>query len=206
MIHDFVISNVGNKQKFRSIIDFGAGTGWMAKRLADLNIGQVIAVDHSIDAMKYIPRISDKIKISSLSDFFGSDKKFDYLVSVDTFEHLNDPIGMLQQLHSKAANGGIIFLSVPNFCSFFSKVYFGCHPYYEYPAHLNYFSIQSLSYAVEKAGFKVLAAKTITFPFEQEYIAKNYPRTMVFETGKELKRKLSVEGNGERLFLVAKKF
>jgi 2-polyprenyl-3-methyl-5-hydroxy-6-metoxy-1,4-benzoquinol methylase len=136
-------------------VDFGAGSGWFAVNLALYGGKKIQAVDYSIEAMEHIKKLNGDIELLSNKNFFKSNSKYDFLVSVDLFEHVAEPLSLLKDLYQKADDQASIFISVPNFNSFFSRHHLGCHPYYSYPEHLNYFTKTSLEYLVQKSGFIV---------------------------------------------------
>jgi len=120
--------------------------------------------------------------------------------SIDTFEHLADPLATLSRVVSFAKIGSVVFLSVPNFNSYFSFQQLGMHPYFEYPAHLNYFTAVSLRHLVEKSGLWVLALQASTLSWEVEYISKCFPDRPF---GYKLWDVMMDSYYGERLFVLA---
>ena len=90
------------RKEFKSLVDFGSGSGWMALKLSSLYRGKVTAVDFSADAMQHLVSLNGNLDLSSLEDFFGSQCKFDFLTCIDTFEHLNDPLEMMRKIYEKA--------------------------------------------------------------------------------------------------------
>lgn len=105
----------------------------------------------------------------------------------------------MQKIYDKAERDALIFILVPNFDSYFSRINFGIHPYYAYPPHLNYYTKKSLEYLVEAAGFNKVTVTTKNLPWEMECITRAYPRKIVNNTGRRLWYKLSDETSGERL-------
>jgi hypothetical protein len=156
--------------------------------------------------MIHLKEHSKNIRVLTLDEFFSSAKlKYDFLACTDTFEHLNDPLSALKKLHGKANDGASVFLSVPNFDSYFSRIYFGIHPYYAFPAHLNYFTGPSLKALAELAGFKVIKQSVVTLPWEVEYISKPYNKKLAPISGWPLGDILNNGKDGERLFILLKK-
>ena len=178
----------------------------MAKAIKERTNGIVKAVDFSTDSMRHIKETSVAIEPVELCDFLEPEQpKFDFLGCVDTFEHLNDPLSALKQIYNKANDGASVFLSVPNFDSYFSRINLGIHPYYAFPPHLNYFTSLALKQFSELAGFKVSKQAVVTLPWEIEYISRPYTRRMAPITGWELSDTLNNGKDGERLFILLKK-
>jgi len=196
--------NLSPHEKLRCV-DYGTGSGWFAINLALYGYKKIQAIDFSFEAMKHIKKLNDDIELLSDKDFFKSNSKYDFLVCVDTFEHVAEPLSLLKDLYNKADDRASIFISVPNFNSFFSRHHLGCHPYYSYPEHLNYYTKTSLEYLVQKSGFIVDKVCSATLPWEVEYISKPYSKDLLSDTGWPLADKLNLDDNGERLFILAHK-
>ena len=94
---------------------------------------------------------------------------------------------------------------MPKFSSFFSKINLIKHPYFEYPSHLNYFTINSLDFLFKKAGMQVVNLETVTLDWEIEYISRGYNKKDINLTAYELLDKWSEPGNGERCLCLAQK-
>ena len=108
-------------------------------------------------------------------------------------------------LNKKLNHDGLMFISVPNFASYFSKINLGKHPYFEYPSHLNYFTRKSLRFLCKRAGMKVLRCETITLNWEIESIRMFYKKDEVKLKGYQLFDKWVEPENGERLLCIAQK-
>ena len=133
-----------------------------------------MATDVSLDAMSPLFPYTNQVEIISLSGFFSGRHRFDFVAAHSVLEHLSDPVEVLKKLYDQANPGAAVFLSVPNFESFFSKQDLWSHPFYAYPDHLNYFTAKSLSLAMSLAGFEVIKIEAVTPPWVGEYIARNY--------------------------------
>ena len=207
------------KNGTNACVDYGSGTGWLAKAMIKRTNNSVKAVDFSFDVMSHLRELTDgAIEPIEMNDFLAPEQpQFDFLASMDTIEHLNDPLSTLEQIYKKAKNGASVFLSVPNFDSYFSQIHFGCHPYYSYfPTHLNFFTTKALKELSELAGFKVIKQAVVTLPWEMEYISRFFPRQMspinssqengfLVETAWSLWDKLNNGTDGERLFILLEK-
>lgn len=187
-----------------SAVDFGSGSGWMALSLA-MRIQNVVATDFSYEAISHISELNNKIRLAALEEFWSSDQEFDLISSVDVFEHLIDPVETLKRLYKKTKTGGHVFISVPNFNSYFSRVCLGIHPYFAYPAHLNYFTQKSLTQLCKAAGYALVSCEVRTLPWEFEYISHAFPRKVHDISGWRLMDLMSEQEYGERLFCLAVK-
>ena len=185
-----------------SAADFGSGSGWMALSLVK-HIQNVVATDFSYEAISHIRELNNMIRLETLEGFWGSDQEFDLISSVDVFEHLTDPVETLKRLYKKTRTGGHVFISVPNFNSYFSRVCLGIHPYFAYPAHLNYFTQKSLMQLCKEAGYALVSCEIRTLPWEFDYISHAFPRKVHDISGWRLMDLMSEQEYGERLFCLA---
>jgi 2-polyprenyl-3-methyl-5-hydroxy-6-metoxy-1,4-benzoquinol methylase len=96
---------------------------------------------------------------------------FDVITMYDLIEHVPDPMEDLIHCHRLLAPGGILFILTPNNGALLrriSRLAYLCtfHAFQKplsalyYRDHLSYFSAQSLSGIVQKAGFNVLELET----------------------------------------------
>ena len=203
MIVDF--SNVNNfKGKY---VDLGSGTGWLARAIYLNTGGSIKAVDISMDAMTHIKKNKENITLETSESFFSNnDNYFDCLYSVDTLEHIIDPLDFMKKIYAKAHKGSKVFVSVPNFASYFSRISLGSYPYYHYPAHLNYFTSKSLRIVSESAGFTVIKQATITFPYEAMYVSRCYNKNLHPPLNSwQINDILNNGTDGERLFILLQK-
>ena len=187
----------------KNVLDYGAGSGWFSYFLNSLKL-QVTATDISTKVMQTIPLMDKKIKVLP-SESLANDSEYDLIVSFDVFEHLADPVKNLFILIKNLKNNGLVFISVTNFSSYFSKINLSKHPYFSYPDHLNYFTPSSLKILLERVSMKVLCCEAITLDWEKEYIRRSYTNDKAGLKGYRLYDKWSEPGNGERIFCIAQK-
>lgn len=84
----------------------------------------------------------------------------------ESLEHHPAPAASLARFFALLAPGGRLFLTFPNLNSWTLQQDVFDHPYFAFPAHLNYFSVHAIEGALERAGFRVEAAETSTFTAE----------------------------------------
>lgn len=71
-----------------SILDSGAGPGWLAKFLSEFgSVSTVVGLDYSKQALKISP-IKEKMVLGSVTEMPFADKSFDLVISREVFEHL----------------------------------------------------------------------------------------------------------------------
>ena len=112
-----------------------------------------------------------KAEISNLENLnLLGNTKFDFIIMNNVLEHLRDPISIIKKVKLFLKKNGVLFIEVPNDFNLFQlsgkfvnkiKNDWWVNP----PAHLNYFSHDTLEFFLKKLGFKILK-KDSSFPFE----------------------------------------
>lgn len=104
-------------------------------------------------------------------------QSFDVITLLDSFDHMQRPLEVLEICHEILKPGGIIVVKVHDVSSLFARLF--SHRYYALipPSHLSYFSPQTLDYALKKTGFTpreviyiphILFLKTVFFRFSRQ--------------------------------------
>lgn len=95
-----------------TLLDIGAGAGLFA-RVADARGWQVTAIDPAIDPAKLAGTSIRALK-GSLGDL-DADARFDIVTMWDVIEHVDDPIGLLQQAKARVRPGGWLVIETGNY-------------------------------------------------------------------------------------------
>ncbi len=138
-------------------IDIGTGAGGMLDLLSPIT-SETIAVEPQEEVRKCLVDSGYKV-YSSIEDV--SDDDFDIASLFHVFEHLADPIGTLEIMRSKMANGAKIIIEVPHakdfLISFFDLDEFKSFTFWS--EHLILHTRESLRLFLEKAGFSDISIK-----------------------------------------------
>lgn len=138
------------------MLDLGCGTGiqlhtacehgWQGQGLEPL-------AGHSIYARaKFgVPVINDVLR----EDTFPPDT-FNAITAYQTFEHLPDPVTVLQRLVTALKPGGALLIEVPNIDNLLVKMMGPRHRHFVID-HLNFFSAATLGRLMENSGLKVVS-------------------------------------------------
>ncbi len=146
------------------LLDVGAGTGHLTRKIKSLNPGIEIHCIEESGALRH--RLEDQgFAVSKNLDAIASERSFDAVLLIEVIEHVPDPVGFLNRLRGILDPKGRIFLTTP--CG---ELRDGRRTKnaYDTPEHVQFFTQKSLRLAVEKAGFR-----GITYA----YIDALYPRT-----------------------------
>ena len=96
------------------VLDFGAGTGLIASRIAP-RVGRIVAVDTSPSMLARLaakPELQDKVE-TVCEDILDKplERKFDLVVSAMAMHHVEDTGKLLQRFHEHLGDSGMVALA-----------------------------------------------------------------------------------------------
>jgi len=155
-------------------LEIGPGAGSLLSLLAERDI-KVEAVEADPLAASWITdSLGFTVNLGSFTDVLARraaewrSNPFDLIVMVHVFEHMPDPVALLDDLRSIMSPGGRLFLEVPNIRRPFSDERKWQH--YCDPGHLFYYSENSLSRVLNRGGWSVEALTDDTMrPYRNIY-------------------------------------
>lgn len=187
----------GRSLKGQRILDVGCG--W-AQALSYFSGKGALCYgfDPAPEAVEYASRRGLNVRragMETMNVFPG--EKFDVVTLMNVLEHLSDPVSVMKEIRSSVLNpGGILVIEVPNEFNAFQVCGQKVHQLPEWwvapPAHLNYFSNDSLRNLLSGTGYSVLRTEA-SFPMEmfllfgENYVANKdagrecHARRMAFE-------------------------
>lgn len=158
-IYSMIERVISEKNLRGSILDFGAGTGGLSRRLLDLkNFQQVAAVDILAMPTDLAGRV-DWTSQDLNQPLVGLDGKYDVVVAAEVIEHLENPRFMMRELFRLLRPGGIALVTTPNNESWRSVVallvrgHFAGFGDRSYPAHITALLRKDFSRIFTEAGF-----------------------------------------------------
>ena len=96
----------------KTVLDFGCGIGVGSIEMAKHGAKRVIGTDIRCDVLEIARRCSKESGVSESCEFTQSvDEKVDVIVSVDAFEHFEDPATILDTMCSLLKDDGFVLLS-----------------------------------------------------------------------------------------------
>ena len=161
LCHDILKFRNDNK----SILDFGAGTGDFLESFLEVspNTKEVYAVENAENAKINLQNRFPSGKIySTLEECSKYD--FDCIVSLQCFEHLDDPSAICKNLYDRLSDNGILVITVPNRHSLRTLLLKQRDVFnIANPTHLQFFSKKSLTIMLKQCGFKKIC-RLASFP------------------------------------------
>ena len=153
------------------VLEIGAGWGFWSINAKKNNL-DVTAVELSTTRRKYLRK--NKIKVYTSVD--AIDKKFDFIFSDQTFEHLSHPYDYLKKVSKLMNKGGIIYLKVPPGIYIKKKLnknYRFCQDEIIPLEHINVFNRKVNKIMAKKLGIKYLYPKNVCNFFSKDFFKKN---------------------------------
>jgi len=168
-----------NQLKF---LDIGSSTGALLdviKKNGDIPLG----IEPNINALS----VSRKSGHSVVHGYFPDDLPkvfscFDVISILDVLEHIEDPINFLTKISAFLSSNGLVCIQVPNFNSLLIRIE-GSDNNNICPGHWSYFTPNSLSDVIQKAGLRLLSIETIISEYDR---ILTHPRNNVLSAASEL--------------------
>lgn len=144
------------------------GFAW-GDRLLDIGVGAgefaAAALEHRFEVAgielrkPYADQVSKVLGIEvNVTDFMQYEprKRYDVVSMGDVIEHLTNPTGAMRKANSLLNDGGVLWISTPNFRSAFSLIMKDRDPMWRVCEHLSYFSYRSMEKLLVQNGFEIL--------------------------------------------------
>jgi 2-polyprenyl-3-methyl-5-hydroxy-6-metoxy-1,4-benzoquinol methylase len=154
----------------RELLDIGCGYCQALLYFQEVGLS-VSGLEPSIEGYNYgidhgINMFHGGVDLINLED----QKEFDIVTLLNVLEHLRDPVSSLKSIRSQCLKkGGILVVDVPNEFNDFQVVAqeeYGLSQWWVCPpAHLNYFSPESLNKLLQGCGYNVIHMES-SFPLE----------------------------------------
>lgn len=143
-------------RKNYSILDFGAGTGSLARAIREVISGINITCIEADKSANKILKISGLTAYESISEV---SEKFNAILLIEVIEHVEEPVQLLRALNEILQPGGEIFITTPSGEIKDKKKKLHTYSIQE---HQQFFTEKSLNLAIKKAGFKDIELKAIS--------------------------------------------
>lgn len=155
------------------VLEFGAGSGAMSLRLADLGF-RVTASDLFAESFK---PVDVPFVAADLNGAFAAQwpQGFDAVMALEIVEHLENPRAVLRQIRALLPLGGQLVLSTPNIANPVSQALFLRQGQFQWfrdidhseQGHITPLSPWVLEKALLEAGFAIRAERAVSNPFRR---------------------------------------
>lgn len=85
-----------------------------------------------------------------------TDKQYDVIVMGDVLEHVIEPVSLLKKVKGMLKNGGVLWISTPNYNSAYARMQKFSHCMWHELNHYTYVSYESLKCLLEDLQMKVI--------------------------------------------------
>lgn len=153
-VEDFLEFILSNSSKRGQLLEIGAGTGFLSKRLAE---NQFVVT--SIEPGEGYETYHKQLGIEVIKDFYPSQlitRKFDVIVMYAVLEHILDLENFLSSISNQLENHGTLFFAVPD-CS--QEIY-NVDATMLIHEHISYFTEVSLANLLSMNGFECRIIKS----------------------------------------------
>ena len=157
----------------RKLLDFGAGAGFFADEArkagwiaSGLEIGETWV---RYAAKRFGAEAAAQGGLKEMAEI--PDESFDVITAWDVIEHLEDPAAFVRLSSRKLKPGGVFALSTPRLDSFAHRL-FGGRWHAILPAHLTYFTRQSIRSVLAEAGLRVVSERSHSRFFSLAYLLR----------------------------------
>lgn len=133
------------------ILDVGCGNGALIFDLAQNGFKNVLGIDPFVEKSFHYPNGARVLK-QSLQD---TDGIYDVIMMHHAFEHMEDPLAVLQALKWRLAPSGLILIRIPIAGSEAWEIYGTDWVQLDAPRHLYLHTLKSINLLAEKVGLRV---------------------------------------------------
>lgn len=137
-------------RKTNRILDIGCGDGHflaVAKRKG----WEVVGTEYTDEAVKVCRAKGITIHQGDIRTF--SSDAFDVITSFEVLEHINNGPEHIRKISELLRKDGLFYFTTPNFNSFSRRWLGGKWKIIEYPEHLTYYTVRTISKLLQQNGF-----------------------------------------------------
>lgn len=119
-IHQARYANILNYIKDKTVLDLACGEGYGSALLMQYGAKKVVGVDISVETIEKAKQLFSETgaeyiagDAQTVADILG-DNVFDVVVSIETIEHVHDPLALLETMKKVAKKDAIFYITCPN--------------------------------------------------------------------------------------------
>lgn len=161
--------NTGN------ILDVGCGNGHFLYE-AKSKGWNVYGTEYTDTAVEICRKKGINMKKGKLNPDSFNSLKFDVITSFEVMEHINNPMEEVYNFNQLLREGGIVYVTTPNFNSLSRLLLKEQWSIIEYPEHLCYYTAQTLNRLFSASGFRKKNILTTGISMNRLNQGKNEPQ------------------------------
>ncbi len=171
------------------LLDLGAAGGQLGSAVRD-HFDRTIGFEYNVDCVGELHGRFDQIVIADLERVKALPRNVDAIVLADVLEHLRSPAHALGLVREALAQGGHVFISVPNIANITVRLglLFGIFEYRDRGildfTHLRFYTVRTIRREVEKAGFRIEEIRGSSVPIR--LIAGRFTPELVLRIGERV--------------------
>lgn len=146
-------------RKTNKLIDIGCGIGYFLEE-AKKRGWEVYGVEITDGAVKICSEKGINIQKGFLKNLNFKPEMFDIITSFEVIEHINNPKTEFKNFHSILREGGLVYVTTPNFNSLLRYRLKAAYNIISFPEHLCYYTPRTLKKIFHISGFKTLKIET----------------------------------------------
>ncbi len=151
------------------LLDVGAGSGVLVE--------QALTMDYDAEGIEPSEWLTKKAHDRKLPVHEGTlnnlktKELYDIVTIIDVIEHVTSPLNLLTSVYNLVASDGIIVIVTPDVGSLVAKLLSWKWWHYRV-AHVGYFNKNTLNYAFDKTGFKLIKMFSPSWYFTGDYVTE----------------------------------
>lgn len=146
-------------RKNNKLIDVGCGIGYFLE-VAKERGWEVYGTEFTDKAIHICSQKGIKMKKGILDPKNYIPEEFDIITSFEVIEHINNPIDEISNMKMILRDGGIIYVTTPNFNSLLRYILKSNYDVITFPEHLSYYTPKTLSRLFTINNFKKVKIQT----------------------------------------------
>jgi 2-polyprenyl-3-methyl-5-hydroxy-6-metoxy-1,4-benzoquinol methylase len=157
-------------QKFsigKNLLDIGCGTGYFPHFMKE-NGYNAAGMEIEAEARKFASA-NFGLTVNSPDELLNKNlpRQFDVITLWHVLEHLHDVNRYMTWINDSLKSDGTLYIALPNFKSYDSKMYGKHWAAYDVPRHLWHFNPETFEKLISRFGFKLIKLKSL--PFDAYY-------------------------------------
>lgn len=146
-------------RKTNKILDVGCGIGYFLE-IAKKRGWEVYGTEYTDKAIEICKGKGIKMQQGKLNPADFPPLSFDIITSFEVLEHINNPVEEIKNFNVLVRNGGLIYVTTPNFNSLLRYKLKEKYDVITFPEHLTYFTPKTLKQLFISTGFTKLKIET----------------------------------------------